>query len=78
VFSERELEVLRLLARGHSNPEIARQLYLAPGTVRNYVSVILQKLGVPDRTQAAVAAVRLGLVDGADARGPLPAGDAAE
>lgn len=77
-FSERELEVLRLLARGYSNPEIARQLYLAPGTVRNYVSVILQKLGVPDRTQAAVAAVRLGLMDGAEAGGPLPAGDRAE
>jgi DNA-binding NarL/FixJ family response regulator len=62
-LSERELEVLRLLVQGHSNPEIARRLYLAPGTVRNYVSAILQKLGVEDRTQAAVAALRRGLVE---------------
>ena len=54
-FTERELEVLRLIALGYSNPEIAAQLYLAAGTVRNYVSVILQKLGVEDRTQAAGA-----------------------
>jgi DNA-binding NarL/FixJ family response regulator len=61
-FTERELEVLRLIALGYSNPEIARRLHLAAGTVRNYVSVILQKLGVDDRTQAAVAAHRRGLV----------------
>jgi DNA-binding NarL/FixJ family response regulator len=63
-FTEREREVLRLLAQGHSNPEIAQRLHLAPGTVRNYVSVILQKLGVSDRTQAAVVALRRGLVAG--------------
>ncbi len=62
VFTERELEVLGLLVQGHSNPEIARRLYLAAGTVRNYVSSILQKLGVPDRTQAAVVAIQRGLV----------------
>ena len=62
-LSERELEVLRLLVQGHSNPEIARRLFLAPGTVRNYVSTILQKLGVADRTQAAVVALRRGLVE---------------
>ena len=61
-FTERELEVLELLVWGHSNPEIARRLYLAAGTVRNYVSSILQKLGVPDRTQAAVVAIQRGLV----------------
>ena len=61
-LSERELEVLRLIALGYSNPEIARRLHLAAGTVRNYVSVILRKLGVDDRTQAAVAAHRRGLV----------------
>ncbi len=61
-LSERELEVLALLAQGHSNPEIGRRLYLAPGTVRNYVSAILQKLGVADRTQAAVVALQRGLV----------------
>jgi DNA-binding NarL/FixJ family response regulator len=62
-FTEREREILGLLAQGQSNPEIARQLHLAKGTVRNYVSVIFQKLGVSDRTQAAVVAVKRGLVD---------------
>jgi len=62
-LSERELEVLRLLARGLSNAEIADQLYLSQGTVRNYVSAILAKLDVADRTQAAVLALRYGLVD---------------
>jgi len=62
-LTERELEILRLLAQGQSNPEIARRLHLAAGTVRNYVSTILQKLGVSDRTQAAVIAVQHGLVD---------------
>ena len=62
-LTEREQEVLALLAQGHSNPEIARRLHLAAGTVRNYVSVIFQKLGVSDRTQAAVVAVQHGLVD---------------
>jgi DNA-binding NarL/FixJ family response regulator len=61
-LTERELEVLKLLVQGHSNPEIAKRLYLAPGTVRNYVSVVLQKLGVSDRTQAAVVALQRGLV----------------
>jgi len=61
-LSERELEVLRLLARGYSNPDIARRLYLSEGTVRNYVSAILTKLDVPDRTRAAVLALRYGLV----------------
>ena len=63
-LTERERQVLRLLARGYSNPEIARHLHLARGTVRNYVSSILQKLGVADRTQAAVEAVRRGLLEG--------------
>ena len=62
-FTEREQEILHLLVQGYTNPEIARQLHLAPGTVRNYVSGILQKLGVSDRTQAAVEALRRGLVD---------------
>ena len=65
-FTDRELDILRLLVRGYSNPEIARHLHLARGTVRNYVSVILQKLEVSDRTQAAVAALQRGLVDGVD------------
>ena len=67
-LTERELEVLRLLAQGYSNPEIAQQVHLAPGTVRNYVSTILQKLGVADRTQAAVVALHRGLISHSDIR----------
>lgn len=62
-LSEREREVLGLLARGLTNAEIAKRLYLSGGTVRNYVSSILAKLGVSDRTQAAVLALRYGLAD---------------
>jgi DNA-binding NarL/FixJ family response regulator len=65
-FTEREQEILDLLAQGKSNPEIASRLHLARGTVRNYVSVIFQKLGVSDRTQAAVVALQRGLVDDAE------------
>lgn len=61
-LTPRELEVLRMLVKGYNNPEIARRLYLAPGTVRNYVSIIFQKLGVSDRTQAAMLAIKRGLV----------------
>lgn len=63
-LSERELDVLRLLAQGMTNAEIAERLHLTRGTVRNYVSAILTKLGVEDRTQAAILAVRHGLVEG--------------
>jgi DNA-binding NarL/FixJ family response regulator len=62
-LSDRERKVLRLLARGLSNAEIARQLHLSEGTVRNYVSAVLAKLGVSDRAQAAIMALRYGLVD---------------
>ena len=62
-FTGRELEVLDLVVQGYNNPEIAQRLHLAPGTVRNYVSTILQKLGVSDRTQAAVVALKRGMVD---------------
>ena len=62
-LSDRELDVLRLLGRGMSNEEIAGHLFLSQGTVRNYVSMILGKLEVADRTQAAVLALRYGLVD---------------
>jgi DNA-binding NarL/FixJ family response regulator len=61
-LSERELEILQLLAHGLTNAEIADRLYLTRGTVRNYVSAILAKLGVEDRTQAALIAVKHGLV----------------
>jgi DNA-binding NarL/FixJ family response regulator len=62
-LSERESDILRLLAQGLSNADIAQQLYLSEGTVRNYTSEIFKKLGVNDRTQAAVAALRYKLVD---------------
>ena len=61
-LSEREREVLGLLASGLSNAEIAQTLFLSDGTVKNYVSIIFSKLGVADRTQAALLAVRAGLV----------------
>jgi len=67
-LTEREMSVLELICRGYSNPEIAQQLHLAAGTVRNYVSSILQKLGVEDRTQAAVMAYQRGLVKRTEAR----------
>ncbi len=53
-LSERERQILRLLSQGLSNRQIAARLYLAEGTVKNYVSSILSKLGVEDRTQAAL------------------------
>ncbi len=61
-MSEREIEVLNLLAHGLTNAEIADRLSITRGTVRNYVSSILAKLGVEDRTQAALIAVQHGLV----------------
>lgn len=62
-LSERELAVLRLVAQGLTNTEIAGRLFLSEGTVKNYVSAILTKLNLADRTQAAVLALRSGLVD---------------
>ncbi len=61
-LSERELEILRLLARGMTNREIATRLYLAEGTVKNYVTNILGKIGARDRTAAALRAQELGLL----------------
>jgi DNA-binding NarL/FixJ family response regulator len=61
ILTERETEVLRLIARGLSNADIADKLYLSEGTVRNHVSAILAKLGVADRTRAAVLAIQHGL-----------------
>ena len=59
-LTERELDVLRLIAKGFNNSDIASQLHLSEGTVRNHVSAILEKLGVSDRTQAAVIAIQHG------------------
>jgi DNA-binding NarL/FixJ family response regulator len=60
-LSARELDVLRLIARGLENAEIARTLNISPRTAKNHVSNILGKLGLPSRVQAAIYAVRRGL-----------------
>ena len=62
-LSEREKEILKLITQGMANADIAQTLFLSEGTVRNYVSAILEKLDVDDRTQAAVFALRYGLVE---------------
>jgi DNA-binding NarL/FixJ family response regulator len=61
-LSEREQEILNLLAKGLSNADIAENLFLTEGTVRNYTSEIFKKLSVADRTQAVVVAIKHGLV----------------
>ena len=61
-LSDRERDVLRLLATGLSNADIAQTLFLSDGTVKNYVSLIFSKLGVADRTQAAILAIRAGVI----------------
>jgi DNA-binding NarL/FixJ family response regulator len=61
-LTARELEILRLMARGHSNREIASALTITEGTVKNYVSDILAKMGVRDRTRAALKALEGGLL----------------
>lgn len=63
LLSGRELEVLQLIVEGLSNTEIGEKLYLSPNTVKTYVKGIMNKLVVSDRVQAAVAAVRRGLVE---------------
>lgn len=61
-LTDRELEVLQLIVNGHSNAEIAEKLFITIGTVKTHVRNILNKLGTEDRTQAAVRAIRSGLV----------------
>lgn len=61
-LSPREREVLALIGRGMSNEQIARELFISPHTVKNHVSSIYRKLGVEDRAQAVLVALRLGLV----------------
>ncbi len=61
-LTERETDVLRLLALGRANKEIALELVIGEKTVKTHVSSILRKLNVPSRTQAALHAVRIGLV----------------
>ena len=60
-LTARELDVVKLVAQGYDNKEIAAELYLAEGTVRNQISKILEKLELKDRTQLAVYAVKHGL-----------------
>lgn len=62
-LTSRELELLSLLVKGFSNAQIAGRLFLSEGTVRNYLSKIFTKLGVSDRTQAAVLALKHGLAN---------------
>ena len=62
-LTDRERSVLELIAQGRSNKQIGRTLHLTEGTIKGYVSSILSKLGLEDRTQAALFAVRHGVVD---------------
>jgi len=61
-FSAREVSILRLLAGGYSNREIAKAVFLSEGTVKNYVSDILDKLGTRDRTRAVLKAITLRII----------------
>ncbi len=61
-LTERELEIIQLLAQGLNNRALAQQLFLAEGTVKNYISTILQKLDARDRTHAVTRAYALGLI----------------
>ena len=64
VLTPRETEVLRLVAKGHANRQIARELGISTSTVKNHVLRIRAKLGASDRTRAAVMAIEMGLVSG--------------
>ena len=61
-FNDREISILRLLAGGYSNKEIAKTIFLSEGTVKNYVSDILDKLGTRDRTRAVLKAITLKII----------------
>ncbi len=61
-LTDREKDILRLIAQGFSNADIADRLFLSEGTIRNYTKSLFQKLGVSARTQAAVVAIKNGLV----------------
>jgi DNA-binding NarL/FixJ family response regulator len=61
-FNDREIAILRLLAGGYSNREIAKAVFLSEGTVKNYVSEILDKLGTRDRTRAVLKAITLRII----------------
>ena len=61
-LSGREVEILRLVARGYNNREIADALSIAEGTVKNYISSVLSKMGVRDRTRAVLKALEQGFL----------------
>ncbi len=65
-LTQRELEVLQLIVRGCSNKEIAQKLFVAEVTIKLHVTHVLEKLGVTDRTQAAIVAMQRGFVTGLD------------
>ena len=65
-LSEKDIEILRYVAAGMSNKEIAEQLSYSEKTVKNYLSLIFQKLGLRDRTQAAIFALRHGFLPDED------------
>ncbi len=62
-LSEREITVLKLMAEGKSNKEIANELHLSDKTIKNHIHHIFQKLNVADRTKAVISAIRMGLID---------------
>lgn len=62
-LSPREVEILRIVAQGASNKEIAERLFISEGTVKNHLSSILSKLGVRDRMQAILKAREYGIID---------------
>ncbi len=68
-LTSREVEVLRLLARGQTNQQIAKRLLLSVSTVKKHVRSVIAKLGVSDRTQAAIRAIELGLPPGQEDKG---------
>lgn len=70
LLTSREVEVLRLLATGKTNRQVARELVVSLSTVKTHVQRIIQKLGVSDRTQASVRAADLGLLSGRNGHGP--------